>query len=225
MEERERLSDRFKRSFVFRSLWLISTAIAATVRLKVVDWDILEKAMAAGKGGLVLLWHGATILPIYRCRHMGFYSIVSVSKDGELQNMLLRSRGYKTIRGSSGRHGMRALLEAIRLLQGGNMIAITPDGPKGPLKKVQPGTVHLAQRSGCPVIPVGIACEPCKRLKSWDSHMIPLPFAKAVMVFGEPLWISNTEDESDAAVRIEQAINDADCRAGELLSGACGGAK
>jgi len=201
----------------FRLLWLISTALAATVRLRVDGWEKLEKIVAAGKGGLVLPWHGVTMLPIYYCRNMGFYSIVSLSRDGELQNRLLRSRGFKTIRGSSARQGMRALLESIRRLREGRVMAITPDGPKGPPRKVQPGTVHLAQRSGCPVLPVGVACKPCRRLASWDSHMVPAPFARAVIAFGDPLYVRDDEDEDDAARRIENAINAAERRANEIL--------
>ena len=215
--KREGAWARFKRRLLFRLLWLVATGLAATVRIRVEGEDRLLDAVAAGNGGLVLPWHGVTVLPIYYCRHRGYYSIVSVSKDGELQNRLLESRGFKTIRGSSNRQGVRALLEAIRRLQGGNILAITPDGPKGPPRKVQLGTVHLAQRSGCPVLPVGVACKPCKRLSSWDSHMVPAPFSRAVLSFGEPLYIANDEDEQAAAVRIEDAINAADRRAEELL--------
>ncbi len=216
-KEREDLPSRVKRGLVFWPLWLISTAIAATVRFKVVGREHLESVAAGSKGGLFLPWHGVTMLPIYYCRHMGFYSIVSLSKDGELQNRLLRSRGFITIRGSSARRGIRALLESVRCLKEGHVMAITPDGPKGPPKRVQPGTVHLAQRSGCPVIPVGVACNPCKRLSSWDRHMVPAPFARAVMVFGEPLYVNEDEDEQQAAARIEEAINSAERRAHEIL--------
>ena len=96
-------------------------------------------------------------------------------------------------------------------------MAYTPDGPKGPAKKVQPGAVHIAQRSGCPVLPVGVACRKCFRARSWDSHMVPAPFARAVIAFGEPLHIAPEEREQDAALRIENAINDAERRAYELL--------
>jgi len=214
---RESLWDRFKAEFIFRLLWLISTAIAATVRFKIEGWEKVTKIISDGKGGLVLSWHGVTILPIYCCRNLGFYSIVSLSKDGELQNKLLRSRGFKTIRGSSARQGIRALLEGVRCLKAGKVMAITPDGPKGPTRKVQPGTVHLAQRSGCPILPVGVACRPCKRLHSWDSHLVPLPFSKAAIALGDPLYVFEDEDENEAAARIENAINAAERRAEEML--------
>ena len=216
-QQRESLWSRLKSRIVFRLLWLISTAIAVTVRLRIEGRETFEKLVAERKGGLLLTWHGVTMLPIYYCRHRGLYSIVSVSKDGELQNKLLTSRGFKTIRGSSARHGIRALLEAVRRLQEGNMLAITPDGPKGPPRQVQQGTVRLAQRSGCPVLPVGVACRPCKRLHSWDSHMLPAPFARAVIVFGDPFQIEDGEDQQEAASRIEDAINKAEHRAEELL--------
>lgn len=216
-QENEKFLDKFKRDLLFRTAWLIITAIAATVRYKVDGWEKLEKVVADKKGGLLLPWHGVTILPIYYCRHMGFYSIVSLSKDGELQNRLLESRGFKTIRGSSARHGARALLESIRCIKNGGVMAITPDGPKGPPKKVQLGTVHLAQRTGCPILPVGVACKPCKRLSSWDSHLVPAPFAKAVISFGDLIYVQPDEDEADAALHIEQAINASENRAEEIL--------
>lgn len=212
-----RLRDRLKRGLIFWLLWSISTGIAATVRFRIVGWEKLTKILADGKGGLVLPWHGVTILPIYYCRDMGFYSLVSLSNDGDLQDRLLRSRGFRTVRGSSGRGGARALLELTRKLQEGGVMAHTPDGPKGPPKKVQPGTIYLAKRSGCPVLPVGVACRPCKRLSSWDSHMLPAPFSKAVVYFGDPLLIPTEEDDDSAASRIEIAIDAAERRAWETL--------
>ncbi|MCE5324544.1 lysophospholipid acyltransferase family protein [bacterium] len=215
--ERSSLRERIKRGIIIRLLWLISTGIAMTVRFKVEGWEKLIKIRDDGRGGLILPWHGVTVLPIYYCRHMGFYSIASVSKDGELQNGILRLRGFHTIRGSSARHAVRALLEAIRCLKNGNVLAYTPDGPKGPPKKVQQGTVYMAQRSGCPVLPVGVACSPCKRLHSWDSHMIPMPFSRAVIAFGDPIHIPEGMQEQEAAEMIENAINSAEDRANEIL--------
>ncbi|MHB9035285.1 MAG: lysophospholipid acyltransferase family protein [Armatimonadota bacterium] len=216
-QERENRWDGFKRAALIRLLWLISTGLALTVRIKVEGMEKLKQIAADGKGGLILPWHGVTMLPIYYCRHMGFYAIASVSKDGQLQNGILRMRGFKTIRGSSARHGVRALLEATRRLKEGKVLAYTPDGPKGPPKKVQSGTVYMAQRSGCPVLPVGVACSPCKRLRSWDSHMVPMPFSRAVIAFGDPVYVTEDMDEVAAAEMIESAINAAEERAGEIL--------
>ncbi len=215
--KRDGLWKRIKADMLFWTLWLIATGILASLRYKIEGWEKLKKMIADGKGGLLLTWHGVTILPIYRCRHLGMYSIVSLSNDGDLQDKLLRSRGFHTIRGSSARNGIRVLLEAIRCLKAGKVMAMTPDGPRGPNKKVQMGTVHMAQKSGCPVLPVGVACKPCKRLRSWDAHLIPMPFARAVLVFCDPLYVLEGEDENEAAIRIENALNAAERQAEEML--------
>ncbi len=214
--EADGMWQRVKDQIVFRLLWLIATGLAATVRFKVEGWEKLQAVVDGGKGGIIVLWHGVTMLPIYYCRHRGFYSIVSVSRDGELQNKMLRSRGFKTIRGSSARHAVRALLESVRCIKAGGIMALTPDGPKGPSKIVQPGTVHLAQSSGCPILPVGVACSRCKRLSSWDSHLVPMPFARAALVFGDPLYVSESDDLQVAADRIAGAINAQERRAEEV---------
>ncbi|NLN76876.1 MAG: lysophospholipid acyltransferase family protein [Armatimonadetes bacterium] len=212
-----RFKDRLIQSVIFGLLWSVSTFISATVRLKSVGGEKLKKIISDGKGGIVLLWHGKTLLPIYYCRGMGFYALVSLSKDGELQNRLLRSRGLKTIRGSTGRGGAKALLELIRKLQEGGVAAITPDGPKGPVNEVQPGAVYIARKSGCPLLTIGVACRPCKRLGSWDSFMVPVPFSKAVVYFGEVFHISPDEDDDVAASRIKKAIDDAERNAWATL--------
>ncbi|MGQ9454505.1 MAG: lysophospholipid acyltransferase family protein [Armatimonadota bacterium] len=204
------LWERLKFEAILFMLRLISTALCATARFRIEGWDRMQQLLEEGKGGIVVLWHGSTTLPVYYCRNMGLYSIVSLSKDGELQHRILKSRGFNTIRGSASRRGAQALLEGIRRLREGKVIAITPDGPKGPAKKVHFGTIHLAQRSGSPVLPVGVACKPSKRLPTWDSHLLPAPFAKVVMVFGEPLTIGPEESVEAAAKRVEDSINAAD---------------
>lgn len=220
MDDKRRGSfwNKLKAELIYRVLWLIATGLAASARYRVEGRERLLKMVADGKGGVILIWHGSTLLPIYYCRHMGFYSLVSVSKDGDLQSRLLHSRGFRTIRGSTARHAVRALLNGVRCIREGNIIALTPDGPKGPPKKVQPGAIHMAQRSGCPVLPVGMACSSCKTLTTWDSHVVPLPFSRTAIVFGDPLYISEDEDEAVAVVRVEEAINQAERRAEEILN-------
>jgi len=195
--------------------------IAITVRIRAIGIERLQEMQDSGRGGIVALWHGATMLPIFYCRHRGLWAIISRSQDGELQNRLVMSRGYRTIRGSSGSKGLRAFLEAARrIAEEGAVIAITPDGPRGPAKVVQPGTVLLAERAGCPILPLGVACHPAWRLGSWDSHMIPKPFSKAVLVFGEPIRVENCESDKDrkrCADAVAEAVNKADADAEAAL--------
>jgi len=77
-------------------------------------------------------------------------------------------------------------------------MAITPDGPRGPSGIVQGGIMAMAKKSGCAVVPVGISAKPRVLIKSWDRHLIPLPFAKSVLVFGDARYVA--KDATDAEV-------------------------
>ncbi len=202
-----------------RLLATMSKLLGASARIKVVGDEYMPKSGQNEKGGMVLLWHATTVLPIYRYRNRGYMGIISESKDGELQNSVMLARGYRTIRGSTGndKHGARALLMSIRALKDGAFMAITPDGPKGPVKKVQPGVVRMIKKSDCYFVPMGVAIDRCWRLKSWDSHMIPKPFCKTVIYVTEPVRIPEDMDEEQAAVFIEGLINNAENKAWEVL--------
>lgn len=211
-----------KFEITWRLLWIVSTGIALTVRFRVVGRERFRDMLSSGHGGILATWHGATMLPIFYCRHKGLWAIISKSRDGELQNRLVESRGYKTIRGSSGPQGVRAFLQAAKRIREGAVISITPDGPRGPAKVVQPGTVLLAERAECGVLPIGVACSPAKRLHSWDRHMIPMPFSRAVLVFGEPVKVAecSTEAERESwAEAIGQALEKVDAEAAAILAG------
>jgi lysophospholipid acyltransferase (LPLAT)-like uncharacterized protein len=143
-----------------------------------------------------------------------------LSRDGEIQNCVFRRFGFATIRGSTGRGGVRAALQLARKVREGGVLAFTPDGPRGPTHKVQQGTIFLAQRSGCPVIPLGISASPRKLLGSWDSYMIPWPFARAALVVGEPLHVPADADDGvqrAKAQELESAINRCEAEAEALV--------
>ena len=71
----------------------------------------------------------------------------------------------------------------ITFVKGHGAIGLTPDGPKGPAEVMGEGTPSLARVTGVPVFLLGLACEPCMRLKTWDRTIFPLTFARAAMVW------------------------------------------
>ena len=127
--------------------------------------------------------------------------MISTSRDGELQNDLFGRLGYNTVRGStSARGAVVAALTMSKELRKGAVLALTPDGPRGPLHKVHGGVIFLAEKSGCKVIPAGISAWPRKICKTWDNYIIPMPFSKGVMIFGDPIEVPAklTEEEREA---------------------------
>jgi lysophospholipid acyltransferase (LPLAT)-like uncharacterized protein len=69
-------------------------------------------------------------------------------------------------------------------------VAITPDGPRGPARRFASGALVVAQRAGAPIIPLAVATRRAWRLKSWDGFLIPKPFARITVAYGEPAFVT-----------------------------------
>src|SRR5207245_5093250 len=95
---------------------------------------------------------------------------------------------------------------------------MVPDGPRGPARRLQGGIVALAATTGAPIVPVGVAARPARRLGSWDRFMVPAPFARCAVVFGGLLEVKGHDDREDARVRVERALED-DTDAADALVG------
>lgn len=201
-------------------VWALARFIGSTLRVRYENLGGLHDAIAKHGGAIIVTWHGRTLIPANVLRGRGYWALISLSRDGEIQDHIFRRFGFQTIRGSTGRGGVKAALQLAKKIQEGGVLAFTPDGPRGPTHKVQQGTIFLAQRSGCPVIPLGISARPRRLLPTWDSYMIPLPFARAAFVVGEPLFVAPDLDEAgkqSAAEQIEAAINACEARAESLM--------
>lgn len=167
-------------------------------------------------------WHGLTFIAAIAYRNQGFWTIISTSRDGEMQNRIFTRLGFRTIRGSTGRGGVRAAVESIRILRKGERMAFTPDGPRGPTEVVQPGIVMMAQKSGALIVPVGVAASRAWNAPTWDRYLIPKPFSRCLMLYGEPLAVPSDASEADleaARLRLEQAIKDTQADAERRVRG------
>lgn len=159
----------------------------------------VEEAKYLGvEGGCILcVWHGRTLPQIAHFRGQDVSIMISLSRDGEFMAKVLDDLGYPALRGSTGPSGARVLASAIKRLRAGRTVAVTPDGPRGPSGVVQAGAVAMARRSGASLVPIGGAARPCFFFRSWDRYLVPLPFARATLVFGDPVAVP--EDADDAA--------------------------
>ncbi len=152
-------------------------------------------------------WHGRTFPFATYFRDRGWWVIVSRSRDGDIQNAVFESLGFRTTRGSTGRGrgGIRAAVRAIKALRDGDVLAMTPDGPRGPSERVQEGVLVIAQRSGARLVPVGAAVSHAwVARKSWDRYVVPKPFARVLMIAGEPIAVPcDASPEAFEAVRLQ----------------------
>lgn len=191
--------------------------ICATLRIREEGRDAMEATVRENGGAILVTWHGRTMVPLWHVRNRGFWALISLSKDGDLQAENFRRLGYNIVRGSTGRRGAAATREILKALEAGGVLAFTPDGPRGPARVAQEGAIYFAKKTGKPIIAVGAAASPAKRMRSWDSYLVPRPFGRAALVWSEPLWIAPDESSESACPKVGAAIDAVEARAESML--------
>ena len=133
--------------------------------------------------------------------------LVSRSRDGEFIARTMKLSGIGTCRGSSSRGGMAATREMVEAVAQGLDIGITPDGPKGPARKVKPGVLYLAQKLRIPILPLTNALSNRLQFNSWDKFQLPLPLGRAVLIYSEPVWVKEGDDLQAKAEQLATALD------------------
>lgn len=152
---------------------------------------------------LFTLWHGQMLPILWQHRDQGIAILISEHRDGEIIAQVAARLGCRSIRGSTSRGGSRALLALARELEDGRDAAITPDGPRGPARSFAPGALVAAQRSGKPLLLVGVHAASAWTLRSWDGFIIPKPFSRVTVAYGGPMHVSADGPRGAAALAEE----------------------
>lgn len=200
--------------------WILRVWLGSlTYRILLDDPQVEPKRMP--RRAVYLLWHEMLLAPTYTHARQGVAALVSQHADGELITQIVRMLGGQAVRGSTSKRGlsaMRGMMRKGRVLH----VAITPDGPRGPRRVVQPGAIFLASRAGMPLVPCGFAFRDCWRHRSWDRMAFPKPGTLAGVVAGRPIDVPPDLDkpglERYRAIA-QAALDDVQLRA-EGLAGA-----
>lgn len=160
---------------------------------------------------LFTIWHGQMLPLLWHHRDQGVAVLVSEHKDGEVVARILDWMGYGLIRGSTSRGASRALIGLVRALREGNDVAITPDGPRGPRHKFAPGAAIAANRAKAPIMPTVAHVDRYWQLGTWDGFVIPKPFARITIAYGELTRVdaATPREAADEAPRLERLMEDA----------------
>lgn len=177
-----------------------ASAVAATWRFETANREAWDDLVAAGNGFACMLWHEALLPLLWYHRTEGAVIVVSQARDGQYLSDFARAIGYRLVRGSSSRGAVGALLAATAELEQGAIVALTPDGPRGPRRDMKPGVLAAAQRAGVPVIPVHAEANRAWRLDSWDRFCIPRPFTRVRVAYGAPFTVAPGREALAAAV-------------------------
>lgn len=188
--------------------------LGLTLRLTVLGLDSLLPAWRERRPLIYALWHGrllmvpwvsARLAPARGARTIRV--LTSRSRDGELIARFAHRFGLETVRGSSSRGGAAALRALVAALRAGDDVVVAPDGPRGPRHRVQPGPVVLAAMTGTPIVPLAFAARPARTLDTWDAFLVPAPFARCALVFGDAVSVNADDDRDEACRRLERALD------------------
>jgi lysophospholipid acyltransferase (LPLAT)-like uncharacterized protein len=157
---------------------------------------------------ICVFWHENLLLPAYQFGRPDIRVLISQHRDGELIARICRWLGFGLVRGSTTRGGVEAVRELLRVGRESH-VAITPDGPRGPRRRVQAGVVYLAARMRLPIIPMGIGYDRPWRAKSWDRFAFPRPWSRACCITGAPIQVpadASREELETFRLRVERAL-------------------
>lgn len=132
--------------------------------------------------------------------------IVSQSKDGDIATALFNKLGVtEVVRGSSSKGGKEALIQSLEIMKDKNYHSVVAiDGPKGPILNVKPGAVYIAKQTSKIIVPVVCSCNSFYQFnKSWDKFVLPYPYAKLDIYYGDPYTISDSFEKEDVNAEIE----------------------
>jgi lysophospholipid acyltransferase (LPLAT)-like uncharacterized protein len=182
------------RDRVFLSLasWIGPVLIYILGKTLKIEWvgeenlDIIRKDK---KPVIYAFWHGRMLISAYSHRKLKIHVLISQHRDGEYIARIIHRLGFVSVRGSTTRGGTKAIFEMCEKTASGYDVGVTPDGPKGPGFKVQPGAIYIAQRSGMPILPITNSAEKRWTLHTWDRFIIPKPFSKTVIMLGKPIYV------------------------------------
>lgn len=195
------LGSRARGAIGLLAAWLIR-ALGATWRVRTEGRNPLIGNRDAQIGAM---WHRDGIVAAWWFRDLGISTPVSRSADGDLVAPIVVALGYGELpRGSSSRGGGAALRGLVRSLEAGASAGILIDGPHGPARQSKLGIVSLARLTGTPITPIAFGASRALRFNSWDGTILPLPFARVVARFGEPICVPREATPDDEAALREE---------------------
>jgi len=184
--------------------WALISIWSMTIRTHIVNREIRDRLTTEGKNLIYAFWHGRQFLLFHNHRNTGIVIPASESRDGDIQAGILQRFGFNVVRGSSKRKGDRALLGMVEGLRKGKNLALAVDGPRGPIYEVKQGITYLAGKLNKPIVPVATSAKRFWILeKIWDKYMLPVPFTRGVIVYGEPIIVQGIQEQELESKRRE----------------------
>jgi hypothetical protein len=158
---------------------------------------------------IYVFWHEYILLPMYLRGHCDLAMLLSRHRDADILERVAYHLGFDCVRGSTNRGSIAALREMTR--RGQHMhLTITPDGPRGPRRRLAQGPIYLASKLQLPLVPLGFGYDRPWRAKSWDRFAVPRPYSRGRAIMGPAMIIPPNLDRSETEncrQRVENLLN------------------
>jgi lysophospholipid acyltransferase (LPLAT)-like uncharacterized protein len=150
----------------------------------------VDPTLSASYGQKIFIfWHEYILFPIFLQSFTAVAVLLSRHGDADILTHLISHFRVHPVRGSTQRGGTAAIRELFRTA-GRMHLVITPDGPRGPRRRMAPGPVYLASKLGLPLVAIGFGCDrPWRVRRAWDQFAIPRPFSRARAVVGPEIAV------------------------------------
>lgn len=170
--------------------------LSATYRVRIVDPENEQSVLRSGRQLVYASWHQRFFPGItFFSTRKPIAIIISKSRDGEMAARAVGILGWRPVRGSSSKGGKEALEEIKSLATQKYKVGHIVDGPQGPFGTVKPGLIRIAQYAGLPIVPTITSGQNRWVFNSWDRFMVPKPFSRVIIRFGEPIDVPEKMDE------------------------------
>jgi lysophospholipid acyltransferase (LPLAT)-like uncharacterized protein len=172
---------------------------------KTIRFDIKNKPPDDFKC-IFMFWHRDILLITLHRIGSNACVVISSSQDGELIAGPVEELGFRTTRGSTTRQGSQAYRTLLRMAKE-CQLGITPDGPKGPSKVIQPGVTHISFMAKVPIVAVAQHASSEWVFNSWDRFRLPKPFCRITSIYSDPFYINTREELESAPDKLTSLIN------------------
>ena len=196
--DRPPLKKRLQRWLIIQTSTFVFRIWFATCRVRVVGGDIFDRFVVGRKPAVAATWHRGAIFLIWYLRRLRPMVMFSRSNDGELIAGFAENLGIIPVRGSSSRGGGQALRTMLKFLRGSGsrLVGTVMDGPQGPRFRAKKGLLFLSRMADVPLVPIAVSAWPAITMKSaWDRTIVPLPFSRVTVMYGDPIHIPRDTDD------------------------------